>query len=910
MRNKVIVGLCGLCLTYGLSAAVLEAVKLGVESGVERDQSAAIRALVAKAAEGDEIHFAPGVYYLEREIRITDKRRLTLLGGKGVVLKLHYSPFGNRKENQGAFAAYDSRELRIEGFTVTTDRPTSCAGRVIATDPERHTYDVEIDPAFPITGQELFASTDTCDPEGTPDWIIETYAYRTGDPHELIGPQRVRVTAPADKNLKRLEPGHRVLYRHSVYDGSCLYLERCSDVVVRDVEIERCAGMGLLASHCAEFTLERFNIRPPQGSPALVTSNADAVHMVAMRGRLNLLDCHFERLGDDALNVHGTAGRIVTCDPQTGAFTCNHQKNGKTSELERNWARPGDELVVYDVETFVEKGRTRLLEYASGKGRVAPGTITMKEGDLVANASDSPVVLLRNCSLRHTRARALVLQARDITVVDCDFYGTSLPGVMIAPDARRWAEVGPVRHVEIRNCRFEKCAVLCHGANLGALTVKTSHDGGAGNSPAGVHRDIRVIGNVFRRIPTRGVFVASTDGLQVRDNVFENCGGGTDGPIRTFNCANVEIDGNKVLSRPILTVEAPRGTVSQLTERQKEYFARPRAERVVMTSNVAVRAVTAKIGAKPEPVRFAWRWADSPGRPVGHFEVTVRRTQDGTVAATHRTTSAETSARAALLENFEVAQAYDYEIVAYDKTGERLAADKGTFRTADEAPRFLRAGKLGSFRDLGGWKGLNGRRVRQGLVYRSAAFNGDANVKDGKPVEPGRMRVTPQTIDFINRTFGIRTDLDLRTDKEVWGSAASPLGPSVAWIHLSASCYHGLQNESGKKAFARHFRVFLDEKNYPILFHCSAGADRTGSLAFVLSGLLGVEEEELWKDWEINTFFDTNMDFQHRGRCEALSRDFNALSGATFADKCASYVKSCGFTDEEIRRFRALMLEP
>ena len=909
-RYHILACLCGLGLAGGLSAAVLETAKLGVESGVDRDQSAAINALVEKAADGDEIRFAPGVYYLEREILVRNKRRLTLRGGRGVVLKLHYSPFGNWKENHGAFAALDSGGLLIEGFTVTTDRPTSCAGRVVATDPAKHTYDVEIDPAFPITGKELFASTDTCDPEGTPDWIIETYAYRTGDPHELIGPQRVRVTAPADKDLRRLEPGHRVLYRHSVYDGSCLYMERCSDVVVRDVEIERCAGMGFVTRHCADFTLERFCIRPPKGSPALVTSNADAVHMTAMRGRLNLLDCHFERLGDDALNVHGTAGRIVTCDPQAGAFTCNHQKNGITSELEGDWARAGDELVVYDVETFVEKGRTKLLEYASGKGRVAPGAVAMKEGDLVANASDSPVVVLRNCSLRHTRARALVLQACDITVADCDFYGTSLPGVMIAPDARRWAEVGPVRHVEIRNCRFEKCAVLCHGANLGALTVKTSHDGGAGRSPAGVHRDIRIIGNVFRNVPSRGVFVASTDGLQVRDNVFENCGGGADGPVKAFNCANVDVSGNKVLPLPSLTAEEPRGTVSQLTERQMEYFARPRAERVAMTSNVAVRAVTAKIGAKPEPVRFAWRWTECPGRPVGHFEVTVRRTKDGKVVATHRTTSAETSARAAQLENFEVARTYDYEIAAYDQAGGRLAADKGTFRTADEAPRFLRAGKLGSFRDLGGWKGLDGRRVRQGLVYRSAAFNGDAKVKDGKPVAPGKMRVTPQTIDFINRTFGIRTDLDLRNDREVWGLKASPLGSSVVWAHLSADGYHGLQGESGKKAFARHFRVFLDEKSYPILFHCSAGADRTGSLAFVLNGLLGVEEEELWKDWEINTFFDTNMDFQHRGRCEALSRDFNALPGATFADKCASYVKSCGFTDEDIRRFRAMMLEP
>ena len=116
--------------------------------------------------------------------------------------------------------------------------------------------------------------------------------------------------------------------------------------------------------------------------------------------------------------------------------------------------------------------------------------------------------------------------------------------------------------------------------------------------------------------------------------------------------------------------------------------------------------------------------------------------------------------------------------------------------------------------------------------------------------------------------------------------------------------------DSGKAAFTNAFRVFLDEKNYPIDFHCIAGADRTGSLAFILNALLGVDEEELWRDWEVTAFQKEKIDFGHRTRFSKLVKVFDAFPGATIHEKVVAYVKSVGFTDADIAKFRELMLEP
>jgi protein-tyrosine phosphatase len=138
----------------------------------------------------------------------------------------------------------------------------------------------------------------------------------------------------------------------------------------------------------------------------------------------------------------------------------------------------------------------------------------------------------------------------------------------------------------------------------------------------------------------------------------------------------------------------------------------------------------------------------------------------------------------------------------------------------------------------------------------------------------------------------------------------SPLGPEVKWIKISSSAYGGMAKDTGKSAFTNAFRVFLDEKNYPIDFHCIAGADRTGSLAFILNGLLGVEEEELWRDWEVTAFQKEKLDFGHRTRFSKLVKVFEPFPGTNINEKIVAYVKSVGFTDADIEKFRALMLEP
>ena len=275
-------------------------------------------------------------------------------------------------------------------------------------------------------------------------------------------------------------------------------------------------------------------------------------------------------------------------------------------------------------------------------------------------------------------------------------------------------------------------------------------------------------------------------------------------------------------------------------------------------------------------------------------------------------------------------------------TEERIAifadpAKKAKFRRVvprpkDGPPRFMAVDGVSNMRDIGGWEGLGGRRVRHGLVYRSAAFDTGVRFRRGgrdqyeylfglSPVteeektdfKPAVRTITDKGIDELVNGLGIRSDLDLRSPHECYGMNSSPLGVGVKWFHCPQKTYGQFGDEDAKTAFAKAFMVFLDNTNYPIVFHCAGGADRTGAVAFMLNGICGVSLDDLRKDWELTAFGTShaeNPGFTHAKRFDRLVAVVEKEQGATLTEKIVSFVKSCGFTDADIAHVREIMLHP
>ena len=219
--------------------------------------------------------------------------------------------------------------------------------------------------------------------------------------------------------------------------------------------------------------------------------------------------------------------------------------------------------------------------------------------------------------------------------------------------------------------------------------------------------------------------------------------------------------------------------------------------------------------------------------------------------------------------------------------------------TTDATPRTVNVEGVSNVRDLGGYITEDGMQIKQGLVYRSAKLDDITDLGE-------------YTLLYI---LGVKTDLDLRGyDQSAPVDELNYVPVACPWYSTGSN--HIWMNDYNKTEFAKAIKVFADPDNYPIIFHCSLGRDRTGTLAMVLGGLLGLDENTLMMEYELSVFsyWGTNGTTQYNdGLRKSIHNTYlyiyNNYEGDRFSDKVESFLLEIGVTAEEIASIKSIMLE-
>lgn len=166
--------------------------------------------------------------------------------------------------------------------------------------------------------------------------------------------------------------------------------------------------------------------------------------------------------------------------------------------------------------------------------------------------------------------------------------------------------------------------------------------------------------------------------------------------------------------------------------------------------------------------------------------------------------------------------------------------------------------KFLNFRELGGLKTADGHEVVRGQFYRSGVL-ADLN---------------PEELEYV-RSLGIKHVFDFRSDYEINDLPDPDIGAvyhkmnalvdkngdqikfdpeSIAKVTNGNPGAYFLEMMYGtlpfSYAYKEMFKVIL-AKETPILFHCTAGKDRTYIAAVLILLMLGVDEETALDDYEL-----------------------------------------------------------
>jgi protein-tyrosine phosphatase len=156
------------------------------------------------------------------------------------------------------------------------------------------------------------------------------------------------------------------------------------------------------------------------------------------------------------------------------------------------------------------------------------------------------------------------------------------------------------------------------------------------------------------------------------------------------------------------------------------------------------------------------------------------------------------------------------------------------------AERLLPLERGSNFRDLGGYPAGDGKHVRWGIIYRTAAM----------PM------LTENDYRYLGK-LGIKADVDLRsTDEQVIAPDPFPQHTGSRYFSNQYSFAAPREYPDLPTTLAPQFRTLFREllrRDGAVVFHCSAGQDRTGVAAALVLSALGVPRNEIVQDYLIST---------------------------------------------------------
>ena len=322
--------------------------------------------------------------------------------------------------------------------------------------------------------------------------------------------------------------------------------------------------------------------------------------------------------------------------------------------------------------------------------------------------------------------------------------------------------------------------------------------------------------------------------------------------------------------------EAEQETLVLHTDVQRAYL-KDKVENI----NLYVRGVEEL--SRPLKPTFAWEGENQT------YTVHLSEKEDYSDSLTYTVNEPQVS-----FTNLKIHTKYYYKVI----NGDNVVKEE-SFLTSSEIIRNMYVSGITNVRDLGGYKVSEGY-TNQGLIYRTARLNN------------GGTTITEKGINTMLNEMKVKSEIDLRMveNDEVGGltEGVGPLGESVKYYQCPMNYDLGMDNEANDPSLRKVFSILGNKTNYPTFFHCAIGTDRTGYIAWLINGLLGLNEEYLWRDYLFSNFGKIGSKRSKSSIENKYVKHIKETRGETLQEKTKNFLLDKGVKQEEIDVIREMML--
>lgn len=557
MKKKIFLLLFTLVLVSATYAQkVYDARDFGIVPGTGEDMTAAVASAIARInyerdGKPSVLRFEKGDYdfYHDRAnvrelyisnhdqdnpkrvaVVIEDMENFTIDGGGATF---------NMNGRMLPIAMLDCENCAIKNVDIDTRVPQITQVEVLENDVENGYITYRIAPYvnYKIVDGRLVAYGENW--EIHPSWGI---AFEGGTKHLVyntsdiaLGTSNVQELSPrvikAPWRDARLVPGTVIAMRSYQRPTPGIFLYGNENTLLENVTVHYAEGMGLLAQLCEDITLRNFNVSLQEGSGRYFTTQADATHFSACKGKITSVGGLYEGMMDDAINVHGTYLRIVErLDDYTVVGRYMH---GQAYGF--YWGGDGDKVQfvksttmelmggnrIEDIEPYDKPALDGCKEFRIRLKKPVPADIANGEYG-IENLEWTPEVYFADNTIRNNRARGTLFSTPERVVVERNLFDhTSGTAILLCGDCNGWFETGACRDVVIRNNRFVNSltnmfqftnAIISIYPEIPDLAsqVKYFH-GGKG-------KGVVIENNVFETFDAPIVYAKSLDGLVFKGN--------------------------------------------------------------------------------------------------------------------------------------------------------------------------------------------------------------------------------------------------------------------------------------------------------------------------------------------------------------------------------------------------------